>query len=373
MKVKIAAFLGIFLAGQSLKAQFNVDVINYVNTYKELAINEMKRSGIPASIILAQGIHETEAGTSELVRRSNNHFGIKCKDNWTGAVVYHDDDSKGECFRSYENPADSYKDHSDFLRNSQRYAFLFKLDPTDFEGWANGLKKAGYATNIHYPQILIKLIKDYNLQQYSLIALGRLNPSDEVVLSAPGTSTAGVNTFPNNTISDHATNPRKEALGPGSAISPFRADQFPAGEFLINGTRVVFVRAGTSLLSVADQFGIPLSRLLEFNELEQQDVLGRDQLLYLQRKKKTGASAFHIVSEGETLYDISQREAVRYDNILEMNHLSKGLEPAVQEKIYLQGYAPARPLLAMKKSDGIWNKPDSSGRKIGQELIIHKN
>ncbi|MDR3714952.1 MAG: glucosaminidase domain-containing protein [Puia sp.] len=363
MNMKIVAFLMVLMAGKTLNAQNSIDVINYVNAYKDLAISEMQRSGIPASVILAQGIHETQAGTSELVKRSNNHFGIKCKDSWTGSVVYHDDDSKGECFRSYGTPLDSYKDHSDFLRNSQRYAFLFKLDPTDFEGWAYGLKKAGYATNIHYPQILIKLIKDYNLQQYSLIAMGRLKPSEEVVLTAPGMSSTA-----------SAPVASRQAAGGNSPVamsSPFRAEQFPTGEFLINRTRVLFVKSGMSLLSVADQFGIPLSRLLEFNDLEQQDVSVKDQLLFLQRKRKTGSIAFHIVSDGETLYDISQLEGVRYDNLLEMNHLSKGLEPAAKERIYLQGYAPSRPLLAVGNNQG--NRSDSTGIKSAQELIIYKN
>src|ERR1700712_1136361 len=119
-----------------VSAQTPEQVNAYINTYKFLAIAEMQRSGVPASIILAQGIHETSAGTSELVIASNNHFGIKCKESWTGSVVYHDDDERGECFRSYESPADSYKDNSDFLRASSRYAFLFKIDPADSSSWA---------------------------------------------------------------------------------------------------------------------------------------------------------------------------------------------------------------------------------------------
>src|ERR1700760_2471990 len=169
-----------------LSAQMSVNGVVYVNTYKSLAIAEEQRSGIPASITLAQGLHESEAGTSELVKASNNHFGIKCKDEWKGQVVYHDDDARQECFRSYPTAKDSYRDHSEFLRRSTRYAFLFDLDPTDYEGWAYGLRKAGYATNIRYSQILIKLVKDYNLQQYSLIAMGRMKPADEVVLTMPG-------------------------------------------------------------------------------------------------------------------------------------------------------------------------------------------
>jgi len=135
-------------------------VIEYINKYKELAIAEMQRTGIPASIKLAQGIHETSAGTSDLVKRSNNHFGLKCKAEWTGMTVKHTDDAPNECFRKYESPLDSYKDQSNYLKNSPRYASLFDLDPTDYKAWAFGLKKAGYATNPKYTQVLIKLIED---------------------------------------------------------------------------------------------------------------------------------------------------------------------------------------------------------------------
>ena len=128
-----------------------------------MAIREMQRTGVPASITLAQGILETEAGKSDLVIRSNNHFGIKCKSSWTGEKVYHDDDAQGECFRKYSDAEDSYKDHSDYLRTQPRYASLFSLDPLDYKGWATGLKKAGYATNPRYAQILIKYIEKYNL------------------------------------------------------------------------------------------------------------------------------------------------------------------------------------------------------------------
>src|SRR5438105_2728977 len=156
------------LATIGVQAQNSSDVIDYINSYKELAIKEMQRSGVPAAITLAQGIHESMAGKSDLVVKSNNHFGIKCRAEWQGERVYHDDDARGECFRSYSAAADSYADHSDFLRKSQRYAFLFELDPTDYTQWAYGLKKAGYATNIRYSQILIKYIEDYNLEQYTL-------------------------------------------------------------------------------------------------------------------------------------------------------------------------------------------------------------
>src|SRR4051794_20661431 len=139
----------------------------YVNSYKELAISEMLRTGVPASITLAQGILETAGGQSDLAAVANNHFGIKCKPEWTGETMTHDDDLKNECFRKYQSVEDSYRDHSDFLKSRPFYAFLFKLDPTDYEGWAKGLKKAGYATNPTYAQQLIRLIVENNLQSYS--------------------------------------------------------------------------------------------------------------------------------------------------------------------------------------------------------------
>ena len=179
---KLPFLLSFLLLGKLLFAQPSDVIRNYIAAYKDIAIQEMQRTGVPAAITLAQGIHETGAGQSVLVKKSNNHFGIKCKSEWTGESVSHDDDARGECFRKYNDPLDSYKDHSDFLKNRAHYAFLFNLDPTDYEAWAYGLKKAGYATNPRYPQILIKLIKDYNLQDYTLIAMERKPAGSEVIL-----------------------------------------------------------------------------------------------------------------------------------------------------------------------------------------------
>ncbi len=144
MKRNICLWMFVLLFSGVVAAQKPEIVQDYINTYKQLAIQEMVRTGVPASITLAQGIHETEAGQSDLVLKSNNHFGIKCKTGWQGEKVYHDDDARGECFRSYSKPEESYSDHSDFLKNGSRYAFLFQLDPTDYRSWAYGLKKAGW-------------------------------------------------------------------------------------------------------------------------------------------------------------------------------------------------------------------------------------
>jgi LysM repeat protein len=334
MPLKRLLVLLSLLAVNKTWAQNSSDVIDYINKYKELAIREEQRSGVPASITLAQGIHETEAGKSDLVLKSNNHFGIKCRAEWTGDKVYHDDDAKGECFRSYPTAAESYADHSDFLRKGPRYAFLFNIDPTDYNQWAWGLKKAGYATNSKYPQIIIKYIEDYNLQQYTLIAMGKMSPKDEVL--AKGGKPLG-----------------DLSIGNGVAIREINvapakpASQYPTGEFTINRTRVIYVKSGASLLGIAKEFDISLKHLLDFNELnENDDILKQDQLVYLQRKRKAGANEFHEVQPGENLYDICQTEGIRLESLLERNRLEGWQMPAVGEKLYLQDKAPERPKLA---------------------------
>ncbi|MBO9572209.1 MAG: glucosaminidase domain-containing protein, partial [Chitinophagaceae bacterium] len=250
-------------------------------TYKWLAVEEMKRTGVPAAITLAQGIHETSAGKSVLVQKSNNHFGIKCKSYWTGQKVSHDDDARGECFRKYDSAILSYRDHSDFLRAGKHYAFLFDLDPTDYKAWAYGLKKAGYATNPKYAPVLIKLIEDYNLEQYTLIAMGKMSPSDEVVASLDNRPKIDIPMIEVPTEAGPDERPAEVIPAPQST-----ADDYPTGEFYIENTRVVYAKQGTSLLSIAQEYDIPLNRLLNFNNMKGQDVLFRDQLIFLQKKKK---------------------------------------------------------------------------------------
>lgn len=398
----------LIIAASVAKAQPKEFVIQYINTYKALAISEMQRTGIPAAIKLAQGIHETDAGNSELVRKSNNHFGIKCKATWTGDKVYHDDDARGECFRSYASPQDSYMDHSNFLKGSPRYASLFALDPMDFEGWAYGLKKAGYATNIKYSQILIRIINEYHLQDYTLIALGKLKPEDEWLVkestsSAPILSPAEVKIETTTGEAD-------------KAIAIDQTPNFPEGEFKINETRVVYARPGSSLLAIAQQYDVSLKRLMDFNEINEENVLVKGQLVYLQRKRKHGSQPYHTVLAGETVYDVAQAEGIRLENLMELNHLNRGMEPAAGEKLYLKETAPTRPLLAdakklemqlqsivkntsqqetsytthvvqtketlyaISKKYGVpieklkqWNNLVSYDLRTGQELIIYKN
>jgi hypothetical protein len=303
-------------------------VEEYIQKFKDLAITEMTRTGVPASITLAQGIHESESGNSNLVKKSNNHFGIKCKTTWTGEKVYHDDDARGECFRKYPDASDSYRDHSDFLKNNQRYGSLFTLEPTDYRGWAYGLKKAGYATNNQYAPLLVSLVERYNLGQYDLIALNRIPKETEIAIS--GKEPRSPETIQPNV-------PVKETVTQQPAAYPDKV-------FRINETKVVYAKQGTSLLALAQKHEIELGRLLDFNDLDEKtDILEADQLIYLQRKRKQGAIELHIVQQGETVYDIAQVEGIRLDTLLEMNHLEEDVTLAAGEKIYLKAKAPAAP------------------------------
>jgi Mannosyl-glycoprotein endo-beta-N-acetylglucosaminidase/LysM domain len=340
--MRFFVFLIVLFSTAIASAQPTVDIIEYINTYKKLAMEEMQRTGVPAAITLAQGIHETYAGKSDLVLKSNNHFGIKCKAYWTGEKVYHDDDSRGECFRKYEDPAQSYRDHSDFLKAGERYAFLFQLDPTDYKGWATGIRKAGYATNPKYASIITKLIEDFKLEQYTLIAMGRMPASEEVIVQAPMAAPDTLLGTPR--MADGLAPPPPQPPAEQLPIAEKRATPlYPAGEFVLNKTRVIFARSGTSLLTIAQEYDVPLSRLLQYNELTDQETITQDQLVYLQRKRKTGSNEFHVVAEGEDLYQICQTEAIRMESLLHLNRLNADVQPAVGEKLYLQSRAPARP------------------------------
>ncbi len=344
--IQMTLLLFFLLAAFVTPAQQPETIRNYINTYKDLAIAEMQRTGVPASITLAQGIHETMAGTSSLVLKSNNHFGIKCKTGWTGESVTHDDDARGECFRKYPAAEDSYRDHSNFLKNSGRYAALFSLEPTDYTGWAYGLKKAGYATNPRYPQVLIRLVEDYGLQEYTLIALGK-SPAEETDNGVPpADETSGKVTGGFKSVEE--TDKAKEENS-GSKGS------YPGGEFRINDTRVVFVQKGTSYLAVAQQYDIPLSRLFEFNELAEAEAADKDQLIFLQRKRRTGAGEYHKVLPGETLHDIAQQQGIRLESLMELNRLSGKEQPAPGENLSLRKKTSVMPKLVVKENFSLYS------------------
>jgi hypothetical protein len=301
-KLTILIIFLLSLLGKFLQAQPADAVLAYIARYKDLAISEMQRTGIPAAITLAQGIHETEAGMSDLVKKSNNHFGIKCKDNWNGPTVSHDDDARGECFRKYDAPEQSYRDHSDFLKTRSNYSSLFKLDPTE---------------------------------DYTLIALGKMNPQSLAKNDKP----IGGNVIEAKNVDD-----KKADIVPAVSIEP----SYPSGEFKINDTRVIYVRKGTSYLDIAQRYEIALAKLFEFNDLKPLEVTRTDQLVFIQRKRKTGDHEFHVVQAGEDLTTIAQIEAIRLESLLEYNNLASGMQPAVGETLSLRSKTSLMPRLFSK-------------------------
>jgi len=330
MRIKnpIPYILHIFIAlifSLSLKSQTvpNEDVLNYITRYADIAINEMARTGVPASIKIAQGILETQAGKSQLVLESNNHFGIKCKSTWTGPKVYHDDDAQGECFRKYNDALSSYKDHSDYLKTQPRYASLFELDPDDYSGWAWGLKKAGYATNPIYAETLIKFIEEYQLNNLNDYA-----KEDEKE---------------KYDISDYLDELREKGISPSNKLSKnsnssfSKKTSYPEGVFKINGTNVIFANAGASFLAISKKYKVALPKLLSYNELPKSTAtLKKNELVFLQAKKSTGNKSIHRVNRGENLRDISQHEGVKLAYLLQYNKLKSNSKLKIGQKLHLK-------------------------------------
>lgn len=346
-------FLIVLFAAFGVKAQDNQlpPTIAYIETYAPLAIKEMARTGFPASIKIAQGILETDAGRSMLVQKSNNHFGLKCKSSWTGEKVYHDDDEQGECFRKYPGAYESYLDHSDYLKSQTRYAFLFGYDPNDYDSWAWGLKKAGYATNPIYAQTLIKNIEKYNLNE-----LNRIKDDSDSSNLAAYFYTLENNLIvqpiaklehPNNKAEEIKNVPFNRQSDENSRITTTKSQKYPTGIFKINGLKVVYANKGTSLLSIAKKHHLQLSGILSWNELRSENtILDEDQLIYLQKKKKTGKENFYIVEAHENMRDISQKVGIQLVSILSLNRLKKDMIPAAGEKISLKKPVKERPDLA---------------------------
>jgi LysM repeat protein len=328
---------GVWAPATTLRAQSDQPAsvtIQYIEHYKDIAESEMIRTGVPAAISLAQGILESQSGQGWLVEHSHNHFGVKCKSDWTGPTISYDDDRKNECFRSYLTDDSSWRDHSDFLMNNPRYAFLFNLDPSDYKAWATGLKSAGYATDRRYADRLIQTIERYHLEQYTdkVVAMGKGQPQRDFA-----------------TMLDRKIEADRRARGiqptePAATSTPAVAQQntsgYPRGVFRINGKRVVYLRAGTQLISVAETYHVRLSRLVSYNEL-QGDVLKQDQLVYLQKKATRGASPVHQVTAGETPGTVAQKEGIQLKWLRRFNRLSKDQQLRAGTNLYLEGYAPS--------------------------------
>ena len=277
MKYPIITLLGLTcclsMSAQTRNRQYEA----YIKQYRELAVEEMKKYHIPASITLAQGLLESGAGQSTLARKSNNHFGIKCGSDWTGRTVSHDDDARGECFRAYKHPKQSYEDHSKFLASRPRYASLFKLKITDYKGWARGLKKAGYATNPRYADQLIDIIELYDLHKYD---------------------TKG-------------------------GLKWMKENPNPHQPYIANGLLYIVVRDGDTWKSISKEFDISRKKLRKYNDLYKGYELQEGDILYLEKKKRKAAKEciVHVLRSGESMYSISQRYGIRLKNLYKLNKM----------------------------------------------------
>lgn len=335
MTLRMTALLTLsILAVQSI-AQRDVQ-LQYIEKYKEIALREMERAGIPASIKLAQGLLESNAGQSYLAVNGNNHFGIKCGNDWKGRKVYRQDDDRDEqgqliesCFRSYKDAEESFVAHSEFLRDPNkriRYGDLFLLDRTDYKGWAEGLRRAGYATDPRYPAKLIEIIERYQLNRFDQMSTLELVADIEI---------------PDWTAPD--TEPPPSV--PSTATPP------PAAAFKNNDVHYVLARADETLVQIARQTNMRLNDIINFNEglLSADQRLAAGTVVYLQPKRNAyrGKESWHYVKKGETMHAISQMYGLKLDRLYHRNRLAANSQPAVGERIKLRGgRVNERPLLS---------------------------
>ena len=310
------AFLFCFLMPLVLMAQ-KITVEEYIETYKDIAMREMKEHKIPASITLAQGILESGAGNSALAREAKNHFGIKCHKGWEGKTYTMDDDEKDECFRQYKNAEESFRDHSLFLTGRSRYADLFKLDIMDYEGWAKGLKAAGYATNPKYAQLLIDRIKLYGLDRYDRIAMGLETEGKPVKPSKPKEV---IETVP---LLELAYSPTDRSVFP-------LADMTEDKRFIYenNGVRFVFAKEGETPEGMAAEFGIKLKKFCQYNCIRRPDEMtfhSGDVVYLATLRNKNRKAKSYVLAHGETIRDVGLRFAVKPERIMKMNNLTEGV------------------------------------------------
>ena len=294
----VVVVLLLVLTLEPLSAQRkNKAYLDYIEQYKSIAIKHQKLYGIPASITLAQGLLESGAGRSELARKSNNHFGIKCHSDWKGKRVYHDDDRKDDCFRKYDSPEDSFEDHAKFLKRA-RYASLFELKVTDYRGWAKGLKACGYATDRSYANKLIQTIELYELYEYD-------RPKFKPI--------------------------RAQDLPPVVVENPHAV-------YRSWGLLYVEARDGDTLESIAQEFGFSAKKLAGYNEIPRDYPLEAGDIVYLEKKKKKAEKGYDyaVVRSGDSMYSIAQRYGIRLKNLYKMNKLPDDYIPSVGDTLKLR-------------------------------------
>jgi LysM repeat protein len=278
----------------------------YIDKYSDWAVEEMLRSGIPASVTLAQGLLESDNGNSTLAVRANNHFGIKCH-GWKGRKITHDDDRRNECFRKYKSARESYSDHTDFLMNSPRYSFLFELEQSDYNGWAKGLKKAGYATAPNYASMLVSIIEENGLEQYDR---GRRRPGERDV---------------------------DEQMDLAD-IDDFEIEVGKRRILVRNRINYIIVKEGDTYQSLNRELDMMPFELAKYNEIPRDSKIEKGQVLYLQpkRNKASVEFRFHTVEEGESMYKISQMYGIKLHKLLQKNLMQQGDEPEPGDILHLR-------------------------------------
>ncbi len=324
----------------------------YIGQFATLAVEEMYRSGIPASITLAQGLLESRYGLSELAVKGNNHFGIKCHNNWKGGRMYYDDDRRGECFRKYPSPEQSYRDHSDFLRYRDRYKFLFDYKVTDYKAWAYGLKKAGYATDPAYPKKLISIIEEYDLHEY-----------DRKPASFARSDRKAKASSQNKAMTKEEKRAAKAAAKAAREVAGNLSEELPQSPTMIeevrpltevqrqdfhfnmsrevysqNGVAFVYASEGDTYRSLAATYNLFPREILKFNDVKDADAPVPGTKVYLRAKKKQTSKGLekHVMEEGETMRDIAQRYGVKLSNLYKMNGMSEGDVPREGDIIKLR-------------------------------------
>jgi len=343
----------------------------YINNYKDVAIQEMHRTGIPASIKLAQGLLESDWGRSDLAKTANNHFGIKCGGRWEGGTFYKEDDdkdSKGNmiesCFRAFSSPMESYMAHSDFLtdpRKEYRYGFLFEYDSDDYKAWARGLKKSGYATDPKYPAKLIKIIENYDLHRFDQSTkdktIASVGVSEQTEASQPPMRFTLTNEMPPRAPRESAEKPKtatkisrvKESnnvattTGTVSKLTAMPAKYVSRLTYSIeslNKTRHVVAKGGETVEQLARAIGVSVDDVLVFNELydNKEQLIAPGSNVYIEKKKRSyrGDQEFHIVKEGETMQEIAQLYGMRLSSLYAKNRMPKKSETVTGAKLFLQ-------------------------------------
>ncbi len=292
----------------------------YIEKYKGIAVKKMLEYGIPASITLAQGILESGAGYSPLAVDANNHFGIKCHVGWTGDTFHMDDDLQNECFRKYKNAEESFNDHSLFLTSRSRYDFLFDIDRTDYEGWAHGLKKAGYATNPQYAPLLIKVITEENLAQYD-----KINNLEELGLPVDKT--------PDSDLPEIAED---EPEMPKDDFKPVSVSKNQRIIYENEGVKYVLALKGDSFEKIAEEFGIYSWQVRNYNDAPKSLDLKPGEFIYLEKKNSKAGVSYHIMQYNEDLRLICQKYAVRMSEIKKLNGIKSEDEVRTGERLKLK-------------------------------------